>query len=40
MQLLPLFIHGKLGTSKIDCADKIRESHVYLHSLWELDYDR
>ena len=29
---LPLFISGKLGTSKINCGTKFRRSHVCLHS--------
>ena len=38
---LPLFIRGKLGTSKIDCGAKFRRSHVCLYSptenrLWQL----
>ena len=31
MDILPLFMRGKLGTSKIDYVNKIRKSHVCLH---------
>ena len=30
--ILPLFIQGKLGTSRIDCGAKCRRTHVCLHS--------
>ena len=39
--ILPLFIRGKLGISKIHCGTKFRRSHFCLHSpagnrLWQL----
>ena len=37
---LPLFISGKLGTSKIDVGTKFGRSHVGLNSLKrEIGYD-
>ena len=29
--LLPIFIRGELGTSKIDCGVKLRRGYVCLH---------
>ena len=30
--LLPIFIPGELGTSKIECGAKLRRGYVCLHS--------